>query len=96
MKAYRIIVIHNGDAPRPDEVQALVNYVQTKLRYETAGAVLTVSKSLASDPDNDLMMAILVKMDEEGEFPAGDISKAYLQELNTRKGKVVLGIVPPA
>ncbi|MFF4519447.1 hypothetical protein [Streptomyces mirabilis] len=94
MKVYKIIVIHNGEAPRPDEVQAIADYVQNNLGHDTAGAGLTVSRILASVPDNDLMMAILVRMDAEGELPGGDISKAFLQELNTTKGKVVLGIVP--
>ncbi|MFI6056123.1 hypothetical protein ACIBCO_39425 [Streptomyces violascens] len=96
MKVYKIIVIHNGEAPRPDEVQALADYVQNNLGHDTAGAGITVSRTLASAPDNDLMMAVLVKMEGEGKFPDGDISKAFLQELNTTKGKVVLGIVPRA
>lgn len=96
MKVYRIIVIHNGEEPRPDEVQAIAGYVRNNMGHDTAGAGLTLYRGPGSGVDNGLMMAILVRLDSEGELSGGDISKAVLQELNTTKGKVVLGIVPRA
>ncbi|KUN14572.1 MULTISPECIES: hypothetical protein [Streptomyces] len=95
MKVYRIIVIHNGEEPRPDEVQAIAGYVRNNMGHDTAGAGLTLYRG-DSVPNNDLMMAILVRLDSEGKLPGGDISKAVLQELNTTKGKIALGIVPRA
>ncbi|MER5862829.1 hypothetical protein [Kitasatospora sp. NPDC002040] len=94
MKVYKIVVIHNGEEPQPSEVQVIADYVQSNLGHDIAGAVLTVSRIRATVPSNDLMMAVLARMDAEGELPGGNISNALLQELNTTKGKVALGIVP--
>lgn len=95
MKVYKIVVLHNGEALRPDEVQAIADYVKNDMGHDTTGAGLTVYPSGAAAPTTDLMMAVLVRMDAGGELPGGGISKAFLQELSTAKGKVVLGIVPP-
>ncbi|MBH0780877.1 hypothetical protein [Nocardia bovistercoris] len=84
----RVIVLHRGAAPHPDQLRQLVEYVLGVPTYN-----LHVTASRVDEPTVDVAYALIARFQSEGTIGADALDRASFQSLKTSLGPIVVVVV---